>query len=260
MGKALDLTGEKYGRLIVIQKDGNIGKKTAWRCLCDCGNEVTVITDSLRSGRTKSCGCVKRDLLCERNAKTLTYKIDGERAICYTTSGVEFYVDAEDVNKISDRSWSQCERGYLHGWSKDLHRCVYLHKYILDVVDSDIYVDHKDRNVLNNCKSNLRVCTAKENGRNRGVRRDNTSGFPGVRKEKRTGRWTARITCDGKEISLGTYETFREAVFARCEGEKQYFGEFAPHISENIIDEKVEQTRQELYKTIGVKVDVGGDG
>lgn len=55
--KKLELTGQRYGRLVVLRQAENIGKRTAWLCRCDCGIEVVVRTDRLRSGHTTSCGC-----------------------------------------------------------------------------------------------------------------------------------------------------------------------------------------------------------
>ena len=59
--KRLELTGQRYGRLTVIGPAENIGKRTAWRCLCDCGQETVVKTCHLRSGLAVSCGCIKPD-------------------------------------------------------------------------------------------------------------------------------------------------------------------------------------------------------
>lgn len=55
--KKLDLTGQKFNRLQVITSTNSINGRTAWECLCDCGNIKVVKTDELRSGDTKSCGC-----------------------------------------------------------------------------------------------------------------------------------------------------------------------------------------------------------
>lgn len=54
----LDLTGQRYGQLTVLGPAENIGARTAWRCLCDCGREAVVPTHRLRCGHTKSCGCL----------------------------------------------------------------------------------------------------------------------------------------------------------------------------------------------------------
>jgi 5-methylcytosine-specific restriction endonuclease McrA len=56
----VDRTGERYGRLTVVARDGNIGVHTAWLCMCDCGKQRSVITSSLKSGNTQSCGCSRR--------------------------------------------------------------------------------------------------------------------------------------------------------------------------------------------------------
>ena len=54
----LDLTNQRFGRLIALKDVGRDKKKSVlWLCTCDCGNETTVNADSLRSGNTKSCGC-----------------------------------------------------------------------------------------------------------------------------------------------------------------------------------------------------------
>lgn len=56
-----DLTGEKFGRLLVSSQCENLGKRRGWLCICDCGNSYKVITNSLLSGKTTSCGCWRRD-------------------------------------------------------------------------------------------------------------------------------------------------------------------------------------------------------
>ena len=57
--KKLNLTGQRYGKLIVIGPAENIGNRTAWRCSCDCGGEIVAKTVHLRAGKVKSCGCSK---------------------------------------------------------------------------------------------------------------------------------------------------------------------------------------------------------
>lgn len=57
MPRRLDLTNQRYGRLVARTYAGN----QRWNCSCDCGNSITVITDHLRNGNTKSCGCLRKD-------------------------------------------------------------------------------------------------------------------------------------------------------------------------------------------------------
>lgn len=77
MVKPLDLTGEKYGRLIVVKKEKiHITPKGRnvymWLCKCDCGNTVVVSTSGLRSGGTRSCGCYRNQRIHETVFKDLT--------------------------------------------------------------------------------------------------------------------------------------------------------------------------------------------
>lgn len=69
MPKKLDLTGQKYGRLQVLEPAPNKKGKTMWLCQCDCGNKKIISTDSLRSGKVSSCGCLKKEKLIEKNKK-----------------------------------------------------------------------------------------------------------------------------------------------------------------------------------------------
>ena len=57
--KRLDLTGQRFGRLTAVEPAENIGRRTAWRCRCDCGGEYVVKTVHLRAGKVTSCGCAK---------------------------------------------------------------------------------------------------------------------------------------------------------------------------------------------------------
>lgn len=57
------LAGQKFGRLTVIERHGTHKHGFAiWLCRCDCGNEITTTTGSLRSGHTSSCGCYSREM------------------------------------------------------------------------------------------------------------------------------------------------------------------------------------------------------
>lgn len=61
--KRIDLTGQRFGRLVVVRYAGRSrGKKNLWLCKCDCGNEKVVEVDKLHSGNTKSCGCLQREV------------------------------------------------------------------------------------------------------------------------------------------------------------------------------------------------------
>lgn len=64
-----DLTGQKFGRLTVIERDSRTGECVYWKCKCECGNEIVVPSGSLISGHTKSCGCFSRESAAIRLTK-----------------------------------------------------------------------------------------------------------------------------------------------------------------------------------------------
>jgi hypothetical protein len=60
-----DLTGQRFGRLSVLQEGPRAGrfKSRTWACMCDCGNSTTVYQGKLTQGATQSCGCLQRNVL-----------------------------------------------------------------------------------------------------------------------------------------------------------------------------------------------------
>ena len=61
-----DLVGFRFGRLFVISRAENIKRLTRWNCLCDCGNKTVVYGCHLKSGATKSCGCLNKEVASAR--------------------------------------------------------------------------------------------------------------------------------------------------------------------------------------------------
>lgn len=78
MPKKLDLLNQRFGRLVVIAPAENKGKRTQWLCQCDCGNEYIALTDTLRSGRCRSCGCLQKECARE-NGKKVLQDLTGQR-------------------------------------------------------------------------------------------------------------------------------------------------------------------------------------
>lgn len=138
--KKLDIKGQRYGKLTVLEPAENVGSRTAWLCRCDCGQEAVVTTRRLRSGRTVSCGCV-----------------------------------------------------YSAGITAHL-----------------TFVD-------GTCVEMLQAKT---------VRRNNTSGVPGVEWRPTKQRWRATICFQGKRRYLGSYRRFEDAVNARKQAEEALHDKF----------------------------------
>lgn len=67
MPPVVDLTGKQFGRLCVLSHAGTKYGHSSWLCLCECGKEKEVIASDLRSGKTNSCGCLRRELIAAQS-------------------------------------------------------------------------------------------------------------------------------------------------------------------------------------------------
>jgi hypothetical protein len=147
-------------------------------------------------------------------------------------------IDAADWPLVKDYKWyaflthatkrspNAKTRIYVLGWKGGAS--AYLHRLIMDC-PSEMKVDHKDGDGLNNRRSNLRVCSNVENTRNSTLssRVGKTSRYKGVGLVKHTGKWNARIHVDGKNVALGYFEKESDAARAYDEAAVRFFGEFA---------------------------------
>ena len=75
MAELIDLTGKRFGRLLVIKRVPCHKGIAKWECICDCGNTTVVFGNNLRRGYTTSCGCYRHECEMERAAKR---RIHGE--------------------------------------------------------------------------------------------------------------------------------------------------------------------------------------
>ena len=219
-----DLTGLKFGRLLVIKP--NKKKSRCWDCLCECGKQCVVSSNQLKCGKTKSCGCLRKELAYNKCKKYNDYEIQEDYVIMYTSKGEPFYVDLEDFWKVKDICWHKNKNGYIAGALNG--KSVRLHRLIMDAPRGRV-VDHihgkSTRN--DNRKYNLRITTNQENCQNRPVSKDNTSGVTGVNWHKASNKWRAFIGINGKNIHLGSFTSLDEAIKARREAEDKYFGEWS---------------------------------
>ena len=123
MGKAPDLTGNRYGRFTVVSRAANNKKGNAmWNCICDCGNTRTVLAYHLKSGHSKSCGCITKT---HGMFGTRLYKIwDGIKYRCHNST-------SDNYNNYGARGITVCEEwrtnfqsfydwAMSHGYSEDL--------------------------------------------------------------------------------------------------------------------------------------------
>lgn len=206
-------------------KNGSVLRKRKWRCKCECGKEKIVFEDSLKSGDTKSCGCYVSSRLSEVNRKYNTYDLLGEYGVGFTSKGEEFYFDIEDYEKIKDYYWLIDSRGYVVSVTKGKE--IKMHNLVLNISDDKNLIDHIYHKPNDNRKSQLREVDKSQNGMNRCINKNNTTGKKGVSFDKNKQKFVARIQVRKKSIYLGAFNSFEEAANARDEADKKYFGEYA---------------------------------
>lgn len=94
-----DITGQRFGKLVVLGKGESKGPgRTAWNCLCDCGNQKTIRGDALKSGYTKSCGhCMRSEALFDMVPKSIK-DVEREAKLQHLSFGQ--YVAREYVRRV----------------------------------------------------------------------------------------------------------------------------------------------------------------
>ena len=247
--KRVDIVGQNFSRLTVLQMIYEDYKKSKCICRCDCNDRsiITIDSHSLISGNTKSCGCLKLEMITETgkdNKKFNIYSLLGEYGIGYTEKDEEFYFDLEDYDVIKSYCWYVHigRRGYKSVISTRSDQII---KLCNTIMNTDKQIDHKNRNTLDNRKSNLRICIQENNTKNKSLQCNNTSGIAGVSWHKDTNKWAVRISINNKEKHIGVFESFDEAVLIRLKLELKYYGEFAPnkdlYIKYDLIKSKEEE-------------------
>lgn len=126
-------------------------------------------------------------------------------------------IDDEDYDIISQFTWKINTSGHVQ--TIRFGKTILLHRFILNISDPTIIVDHRDRNKLNCQKYNLRQTDHKGNARNRSA--IGKTGHIGVYKVGN--KYRARIKVNGRNISLGNYDNINDAIKARKIGENKYW-------------------------------------
>lgn len=170
---------------------------------------------------------------------------DGKTMVGTLSDGLEFTFDAADYHKVRDFTWYINKRnGRISTTYVMDSKGTKLHQVLLKI-PKGFEVDHIDLNPMNNCRSNLRICTHQQNQCNQAEQANNTSGITGVSYYPPRKKYRARIKASHYDIHLGYFESFVEAVQARNEGIKLMFGEFGRL---NDAPEAPEWIKKSVYK------------
>ncbi|MBQ8765383.1 MAG: AP2 domain-containing protein [Clostridia bacterium] len=222
MGKMIDLTNQKFGRLTVIgpapRPKSVKDKSQFWLVVCDCGNQKIVDGHNLRSGNTKSCGCskirrvrrIKEAHQTHGMSKTKLYRThhnmkqrcgnpNHNRYEYYGARGIKVCDEWLGKNGfINFYNWSMA-----HGYKEGL---------TIDRICNDGNYE----------PSNCRWTDMSVQCFNR-RQRSNKTGHKGICKQL-NGKYSARICKNRKVIHLGAYDTIEDAVEARERAERESEG------------------------------------
>lgn len=207
----IDLTGQRFGRLVVLREIENYisaggSKYRQWECQCDCGNVVNVLQTSLRKGATKSCGCLQ-DVF--RNTD-----LSGQRFGQLTVLGKQ---EAETAALSGNTTWKcLCDCGKIKQYttkillSGSVCSCGCVRK-----------VGGRKRIEENAFGIYKGTCITRIKGEN--ISKNNKSGVTGVHKASDSNSWIAEIRIQKRHIYLGSFSDLEDAIRARKEAEKVYF-------------------------------------
>ena len=136
-------------------------------------------------------------------------------------------VDEADYPRVSSLRWSHTNGYACRKEPGNIHQS--MHRFILGLTGGD-EVDHVNGDGLDNRRANLRVCSRRDNVRNKSVSSNNKCGYKGVSHVpygKRVKRWVAKININGRQKHLGYFSRPDEAAEAYNKAAVELFGRFA---------------------------------
>ena len=105
MGKLIDMIGKKFNRLTIVSRAANDGTRAVWNCVCDCGNTLSVQGKKLRSGHTKSCGCIRKETTAKQG------KINTKHGLSRTRGYARFHSRLREITEIRQRPiWANLKK------------------------------------------------------------------------------------------------------------------------------------------------------
>lgn len=215
MSAPKNLTGQEFGKLIALQPTTKrINKKIVWLCKCECGNLVRVMSTNLTKGNTHSCGCSRSESL-RRHGHKRRGKASDEYKIW-----VSMKQRCENANNTSYMDYGGRGIRICDEWNESFEQ---FYKDMGPRPSKKHSIERIDVNG-NYDPSNCKWATSVEQIRNQRTRSNSKTGYKGVNLVKRRDKYHARIGINGKNISLGYFDSIEDAANARKDGELKYWG------------------------------------
>lgn len=140
------------------------------------------------------------------------------------TKGLSALVDDSDFEWLNQWKWhASRKRSKTYACNNQKQT---MHRVLLSA-PQELTVDHINSDSLDNRRKNLRLATMAQNLVNRGMNKNNTSGYKGVTWAKEKCKWKAQLKVSRKNLFLGYYVDRKEAARAYDQAIQQHFGEFA---------------------------------
>jgi hypothetical protein len=184
MRKAENLVGRKFERLTVLKRDFS-KNRTSWFCICDCSNITTVVSYSLKSGKTSSCGCKQRESAVIVGKNKLTHGKGGtpEHRTWSNMLTRCRNKNSEDYKNYGGRGITVCDRWLnFENFLKDMGERPGLN-YTIDRINNDCNYEPT------NCKWETRQ---NQNRNKRNITIHNINEANHIRKEYATGKYTQK--------------------------------------------------------------------
>jgi len=210
------MIGRTFGELTVKNCAGrNRHGQRLWSCECSCGSKKDIVQQSLKSGATRSCGCLQKKRASKAHR---THGATGTREFStWVKIRSRCYKKTDHAYKYYGASGIEMEEAWQDNFSNFLRD--------MGKIPSAKHTIERVDNLGNYCKENC-IWTDDRSlqGYNRRIQRNNKSGKSGVFFRKKIGKWEASIWHSGRKIVLGFYSNKEDAILSREEAEIKYYG------------------------------------
>ncbi len=207
MSRLIDLTGQRFGMLTVLQRSEASHSCVYWSCQCDCGAVVEVSGNNLKRGHTVSCGCRRVLPYIGKRYGRLTVLKKTEETVQHGSTRSPLWKCRCDCGNITLVRLDSLTSGSIKSCG-----CMEHEGKTQKMREAAGFVDGTQLSRIRRILEHNACAAAEE--------------MMGVTYDKRKRKWQAKLTFQGVRYRLGSYDTPREAAAARRKAEKEWFMPF----------------------------------